>query len=55
MPHGNEETHIPHCNTVPAFKTYVVTSNKTLKDGSVVNVDEANAEYARNFVNMNKK
>lgn len=33
------------------FYTNVITCNKTLSDGSVVNVLEDNAEFARNEIN----
>ncbi len=39
----------------PQFITHPATQNKTKSDGSVVNINPENAEFARNTVDENKK
>lgn len=51
--HGNHAKVNPkHPNQINGkYYTNVITCNKTLSDGSVVNVLEDNAEFARNEIN----
>lgn len=51
--HGNQaKTNPKHSNQINGKNyTNVITCNKTLSDGSVVNVLEDNAEFARNEIN----
>ena len=39
----------------PQFRTYTVTDNISLSDGSVVNRLDDNADFGRDCVDMNKK
>ena len=39
----------------PKYETYIITDNKTLSDGNVVNAHDENAELARKWVDDNEK
>jgi|GEM_PF-6851692 hypothetical protein len=43
------------CDVPGKYCTNITTCNKTLPDGSVVNVLEDNAELARNIVNFDTR
>ncbi len=42
-------------NVMPQYETYIITDNKTIQDGSVINAKPSNAGYARKWVDENEK
>lgn len=52
---GKTKIYRPNRVVAPTFETNIITDNKTLPNGNVVNVSEENAEYARDWVDANHK
>ena len=53
--HGNKAKIYHPKGISPQYATNIITANKTLADGSVQNESEANAVYAREWVDENQK
>lgn len=50
-----EKAKVYNPKTDSRYRTYIITDNKTLPDGSVVNVSDENAVLARRWVDENHK
>lgn len=52
---GNDGHIDPETNVVPKFSDYMITDNKTDKNGRVINRSDIDAEMAKKETDMNHK
>lgn len=52
---GNDSSSYPNKTKEPQYLTYIVTDNKTNKNGCVLNKSDIDARICRNEVDANKK